>query len=136
MSATLELPLRSRVAPRSKPPVAWLSAEAVIFAAVWLVLLAAGQERLFRDPGTFWHTAVGEQMLSTGRLVREDSFTFTFGGRPWLAHQWLGECLMAAAYRLGGWDTLLLATATLLAGLFAWIAHRWLRAGHHPAMVA
>lgn len=107
----------------------WLSLETVVFLAVWLLLLTAGRQRLFQDPGTFWHTAVGQRMMASGEVVRQDPFTFTFAGQEWLAHQWLAECLMALGYRLGGWDTLLLATAALLAALYAWLAGRWQRTG-------
>ena len=35
-------------------------AETGIFLALWLFLMVLGQWRLFRDPGTFWHTRVGQ----------------------------------------------------------------------------
>ena len=60
-----------------------------------------------------------------------DSFSFTCYGHPWIPHQWLGECLMAILDRIGGLDTLLLATATVLACLYTWLAHRLLRSGLH-----
>jgi hypothetical protein len=106
-------------------------AETGLFLGVWLFLMIAGQSRFFRDPGTFWHTVAGERMLTTHRVIRVDPFSFTFGGRPWVAYEWLGECVMAALHRLGGLDSLLLATATLLAGLYTWTAHRLIRTGLH-----
>jgi hypothetical protein len=86
---------------------------------------------LFRDPGTFWHIVVGEQMLSTGHLVEKDRFSFTFAGEPWIAQQWLSECIMALLYRIGRLDSLVLAEATLVAATFTGVAHRFLRAGLH-----
>lgn len=109
------------------------------FLVLWLFLLLVGQTRLLRDPGTFWHTVLGEKMLTTGQLVRGDPFSFTFNDaqqHPWIPHQWLGECLMAVLHRIDGLDTLLLATATILAGLYAWLAHRLVRAGLHWAIAA
>ena len=105
--------------------------ETAFFVVTWLLLLVVGRTKLFQDPGTFWHTAVGQRMIVTGEFVRDDVFTFTRGGEPWIAQQWLGEVAMAAGYSLGGWDTLLLAATTLLAALFAWLAARLLRAGLH-----
>ncbi|MCD4728194.1 MAG: hypothetical protein K8R46_11060, partial [Pirellulales bacterium] len=87
---------------------------------------------MFRDPGTFWHVAAGEKMLAAGEVVRQDPFSFTRAAQPWIADQWLAECGMAAAHRLAGWDGLLLLTAALLAGFYAWIAARLLRGGLHP----
>lgn len=111
-------------------------AETGIFLALWLLLLAGGRSRFVQDPGTFWHTVVGEQMLGEHRLIYHDEFSFTFAGHRWSPHQWLGECLMAALYGLDGLDTLLLATVTVLAGLYTWLAARLLCAGLHWAVVA
>lgn len=108
-----------------------LCRETAIFLILWLGLLLTGRSLLFQDPGTFWHVAVGQYMLAHGEVIRSDPFSFTRGDHPWTAHQWLSECLMAVLHRAGGWDMLLLATATLLAGLYTWIASRLLRAGLH-----
>lgn len=108
-------------------------AETWIFLGIWLSLMLFGRSALLRDPGTYWHTAVGRQMLRSGAVVRADQFSFTRGGEPWVVHQWLAECGMAAIHRAAGFDGLLLATATLLAGVFTWIASRLLRAGFHVA---
>ena len=70
-------------------------------------------------------------MLFSHSLLDTDPFSFTFGGRPWIPHQWLGECIMALVDAFGGLDSLLLATATVLACLYTWLAHRLLRSGLH-----
>ena len=108
-----------------------LRPETGFYIGIWLFLMVMGRSRLFRDPGTFWHTATGHWIFSTGRLIDTDPFRFTFGGRPWVLHEWLGECLMAVLDGIGGLDTLLLATATVLACLYTWPAHRFLRGGLH-----
>jgi hypothetical protein len=105
------------------------SANVGVFLAFWLFLMLAGQSKMFRDPGTFWHTALGEQMLRDGRLVHWDSFSFTRYGQPWPDQYWLCDCAMAILYRVGGWDSLLLLTATTLAGLYTWAAVRLRIAG-------
>jgi hypothetical protein len=111
-------------------------AETGFFFALWFVLLVGGHSKLFRDPGTFWHTVIGDRILATAHFPETDSFSFTFHGRPWIAHQWLGECAMALLHRVAGLDTLLLASATLLAGLYAWAGARLLRAGLHWSLTA
>jgi hypothetical protein len=103
----------------------------VVFLTIWLALLVLGRTELFRDPGTFWHTAVGQRILDQGQIVRTDPFSFTFPGRPWVEYEWLADCAMALVYRAAGWDGLLLVTATLLAGIYAWTASRLLRSGLH-----
>jgi hypothetical protein len=115
-------------------------AETGIFLTLWLLLLVGGRSRLFRDPGTFWHTRLGQIMLERHELVRGDPFSFTasilFPNEKWIPHQWLGECLMALVHRCGEWDALLLAAATILAGLYTWIAHRLIVSGLHWSLAS
>jgi hypothetical protein len=101
------------------------------FLVIWLALLVAGRSDMLRDPGTFWHVAAGDRMLASGQVIREDPFSFTRGGRPWVADQWLAECVMAIVHRWADWDGLLLVAAALLAGVYAWIGARLLRGGLH-----
>jgi hypothetical protein len=102
-----------------------------IFILVWLVLMVGGRTRFFRDPGSFWHTVVGERMLTTHHMIYQDPFSFTFAGARWSPHQWLGECLMALAHRIDGLDTLLLLSVSSLAALYSWLAWRFIRSGLH-----
>lgn len=105
--------------------------ETAVFLGIWLFLMIGGRSRLLRDPGCLWHTVVGQRILTSHTFPTTDTFSFTQFGQPWIAHQWLGEVTMALLHAAGGLDALLLATATLLAGLYAWLAHRLLRAGMH-----
>jgi hypothetical protein len=106
-------------------------AETGFFLGIWLFFMLAGRSRLFRDPGTLWHTVVGRLILESGHFIDADPFSFTCAGRSWVPHQWLGECLMAVLDRIGGLDTLLLATATILAALYTWAGHRLMKSGLH-----
>ncbi|MCR4414134.1 MAG: hypothetical protein NUV77_17090 [Thermoguttaceae bacterium] len=108
-----------------------------LFVAGWMLLFWTGRSELFRDPGTFWHLVVGQQILRTGQVPRVDSFSFTFGGEPWESQWWLAEWAMAALYRVGGWDLLLVVTVTLIAAVYGAIGARLLAAGLRvlPAIV-
>jgi hypothetical protein len=110
----------------------YLPAQTLLFLGLWLILMVAGRSRFFIDPGALWHPVVGQHILSRGELPYADSFSGTFAGQPWIAQQWLGECVLALLDHIGGLDTILLAAATLLAGLYTWLGHRLLRAGMHP----
>src|SRR5215212_7846730 len=94
-----------------------LRPETAFFLIVWLVLLFAYRERGFYDPGALWHTRVGEIILTT-----------------WIPQQWGAEVLMALAHRAGGFDTMLLGFATLVAGLFTLIFARAVRSGMGPLL--
>jgi hypothetical protein len=111
--------------------------ETGIFLALWLFLMMVGQSKLLQDPGTFWHTVVGQRTIASGEVFHTDPFTFTWYGKPWVAYEWLGECLMALIHdRLDGLDSLLLAAVTILAALYTWLAHRLIRAGLHWSLTA
>ncbi|MSR53586.1 MAG: hypothetical protein EXS09_09910 [Gemmataceae bacterium] len=109
-------------------PATWL------FLGIWILLLVGGRSRFFQDPGTFWHTSVGDRIIDGG-FFDTDPFTFSFGGQKWIPQQWLGECALSVGYRIGGFDTQLLVTATILAGVFTGIGVRLLRIGIHPSLV-
>lgn len=100
-----------------------------IFGAVWILLFLAGQSKLFRDPGSFFHTAMGAYILDTGHLIINDIFSFTRFGEPWIAQQWLGECVMAIIERLAGFDGLLVVTVSLIAFIYLYLALRIERSG-------
>ena len=54
------------------------------------------------DPDMWWHVKVGEGILATHHWPTMDPYSFTVAGQPWIAYEWLGEVLLAAANRLGG----------------------------------
>ncbi len=111
------------------PPGCHARAWIVCFLLIWLALLWAGREKMLRDPGTFWHTVVGQKIIQSGKLIHIDPFSFSQEGQTWIAQQWLGECVMAVVHACAGLDGLLLLSATLLAALFAGLARRLVRSG-------
>jgi hypothetical protein len=108
--------------------------ETIVFLGIWLVLMIAGRSRFFSDPGALWHIVVGQRMLDSGALIHNDPFSFTAADEPWIAQWWLSECSLALIHRLCGLDGILLATVTILACFYTWIAHRLIRAGLHPLL--
>jgi hypothetical protein len=106
----------------------------LFFLILLFALLLAGRSRFFKDPGTFWHIRAGELMIDSGSLLTSDPYSYTFGGQPWTPFEWLGEIGMAAMFRVGGFDLLLLAASTLIAGMYAWLGSRIARTGLHWAV--
>jgi len=101
----------TRRAPAIAIGPAWLGA------AVYGLLLAAG-ERLLNDPDTYWHIATGRWIWAHAAVPSVDPFSHTFGGAPWLAHEWLAELIFAGAYGALGWaGVVALAAAAIAAGL-------------------
>ena len=100
------------------------------FLLVWIVpvvVIAAVSfaPPILGDADTFWHLAAGRWIIDHGQVPRTDPFSFTFAGRPWVAHEWLSEVIMAGAFRLCGWSGVMLLTG-LSMGATAAIMARWL----------
>ncbi len=105
-----------------------------MFFLLFFTFIIGGRSRLFRDPGTFSHTTFGQHILSSAHLIRNDYFSFTANGEPWIAQQWLAECIMAIIHKLAGLDGLLLLTVAAIAFLYAWAARRLIHRGLHPLL--
>jgi hypothetical protein len=72
----------------------WLPSPLAIFALVlsgllFGVVLAKGPW----DSDYFWHVTTGE-IIATSGLPSTDPYSFTWGGRPWILHEWLSEVLL------------------------------------------
>lgn len=96
------------------------AAFATAFGAFCLVLFSPG---IFNDGDTYWHIAAGRWMIDNRAVLHIDPFSYTFAGKPWQAHEWLSEILIALAYVGLSWNGLALlfaATFALTAGLMSW----------------
>ena len=69
-----------------------------------------------------YQVRAGDVILATGQIPSTDTFTFTVAGSPWLDQQWLAQVLLAAGYRLGGWEALAVLRALLVAATFGLVA--------------
>lgn len=81
------------------------------------------------DGDTSWHLAAGEWIFAHREVPAVDPFSFTFPGKPWMAHEWLSEVIMYAAYSAGGWPGLLLVFGTVASATFITLTlyvRRWL----------
>ena len=100
-----------------------------IFVGVWVLVFWFGRDRLFRDPGTFFHTIIGDTILKTAKFPHADCFTFTRYGSDWIVNQWLGECVFAFVHRIAGLDGLLVLAVSLVSILYAYLAFKIERSG-------
>ncbi len=115
------------VASISRPPAAiWL-----LFLGFFLAFQVIFRSQPFNDPGSLWHTRVGDLIFQSG-FPHTDPFTWSHTGKFWIPQQWGGECLMSLAHRLGGFDAMLTLMNAMLAFMAAWIGKRFLDGGLHP----
>jgi hypothetical protein len=86
--------------------------------ALLLFALTLVSPAVLNDGDTFWHIAAGEWILAHRAVPSTDPFTFSFGGAPWTAHEWLSELLLALSFRVGGWSGVVVLTASAVAATF------------------
>jgi hypothetical protein len=95
-----------------------------------LAIIVGASTDLFNDGDTSWHLAAGDLILRQGAVPATDPFSFTFAGKPWVAHEWLAEVAMAGFFAMDGWAGLATLTAAAMGALFLIIgleARRWMR---------
>ncbi|HBK06079.1 MAG TPA: hypothetical protein DDZ81_09460 [Acetobacteraceae bacterium] len=103
---------------------AFIAAAAIFAAVLWLPVV-------LRDPDTLWHITTGGWILAHHAVPALDTFSYTAAGKPWMAHEWLSEVILALAYGWASWNGLMILTAASAAcaiGLVAFYVRRHARA--------
>ncbi len=106
-SAALTAP---QTAPRPRIG-AWLAANAPAMLALVVFAATLWPTALLNDSDTWWHLSAGDWIIAHHAVPHADPFSWTFAGKPWIAHEWLSEILMSGAFALAGWPGLMLLTA-------------------------
>jgi len=116
--------------PAARPDIgAWVSAHAAAVIALLVLALTLWPSALLNDTDTWWHLAAGDWIVAHRTVPHTDPFSWTFGGKPWVAHEWLSEIIMSRAFAAFGWPGVMLLTAVCFAagiGLMAREAARHL----------
>jgi|HubBroStandDraft_6_1064221.scaffolds.fasta_scaffold00022_18 hypothetical protein len=85
--------------------------------------------RLLGDGGIGWHIRTGQLILATHAIPRVDLFSSMPAGSPWFAWEWLYDALVGWLESAAGLNGVVLFTALMIAGLFAWMFRLLLRRG-------
>jgi len=119
------MPTASRSGTPSLPALVFL---------IWSLAVAfgAGTRLLNADGDTARHLRHGETILSTGHLIRADSFSFTRPGAPFVGFEYGSQVLLAGAHRLGGLAGVVIWSALLIALTYALLTRFLLRRGVEP----
>ena len=95
----------------------------LVFAGlVCLQVAAASLILLNRDGDLPRHIAVGRVMLENRTLVREDFFSHTAYGQPFLAMEWGSQVIFAALYETAGLDAVAVFAAVIIGSAYALLA--------------
>lgn len=88
-------------------------------------------------PDTWWHIKLGASILTTGHWLKSDIYSFTAYHQNPLSFEWIGEVVIALAYRAGhliGLQVLLLILTSAILLLLYYYA--WLRCKNSKAAFA
>jgi hypothetical protein len=110
------------------PDLAFATACVTLF---YCLFLFQGYQKLFRDSDAGWHIRTGEAILATGNLPRTDPYSFTRGGQPWFAWEWLADVATGSIHRtLGLKGVALFYAAAISAGVWLWFRLHWALGGN------
>jgi hypothetical protein len=103
---------------------------------IWAVVVPVGfGSRLLNSDGDLArHLRLGEIMLGRHALLREDVFSFTRAGQPFVAFEYGSELVYAAAYRVAGLAGVAVLAGLVLALAYALVARFLIRRGGDPLL--
>lgn len=102
---------------------------AIVFIAIFAMAV-----RVLADTDTWWHLQSGRWIVENKAIPREDPFSHTRLGQPWIDHGWLAQAGIYLLYDAFGYagPVLFVAAMVTLAFYFVWLQMRegdqWLRA--------
>lgn len=86
----------------------------ILIPLFFLVLLAVVSAAQYADYDLWWHLRNGSVVAQTGTLFTTDQYSWTFTGQQQFHGEWLGDLILYAAHRLGGFVGLYLLKFSLL----------------------
>ncbi len=99
----------------------------VLLAVVLVGVVYIFARRAIGDPDIWWHLRNAEYLVKHAAMVRNDMYSFTASGAPWINHEWLSELPYYFGWRLLGvrglYLVMLVAVEVILLGVFC-LAYR------------
>jgi hypothetical protein len=90
-------------------------------------LIAGHGGAVLHDPDTYLHIAIGRWIIAHRAVPYHGIFSGTMAQAPWVAHEWLGEVLLAWLFDTFGWAGLVAVTAFCAAASLAMLLRQLLR---------
>jgi hypothetical protein len=104
--------------------------------ALAMFAICAFSPAVLNDGDTWSHIATGDWILAHQAVPHVDPFTFSVAGKPWTAHEWLSELLLALAYRASGFVGVSLLTGFATATAMFVVMRRVAKDLGGPALAA
>jgi hypothetical protein len=86
-----------------------------LLVALTAIAVFAMAARVPASPDMWWHLRCGAVQWQARAVLREDIFSHTAAGTPWVNQSWLPQLAMYGLYRLAGFPALALSVAALAA---------------------
>ncbi len=99
----------------------------LIFGLGLYALIAGHGGAVLHDPDTDLHIAVGRWIIAHRAVPHHGIFSGTMAQAPWVAHEWLGEVVLAWLFDTFGWAGLVAVTAFCAAAAVAMLLRELLR---------
>ncbi len=99
----------------------------LIFGLGVYALIAGNGGAVLHDPDTYLHLAVGRWIIAHRAVPHYGIFSETMAQAPWVAHEWLGEVVLAWLFDTFGWAGLVAVTAFCAAAAMAVLLRQLLR---------
>src|SRR6516165_555547 len=74
----------------------------ILGSLVYLKVILSGGA-VVHDADPYWHIATGHWILAHAAIPKQDVFSYTMEGAPWISPEWFAEIIMALAYDTLGW---------------------------------
>jgi hypothetical protein len=71
------------------------------------------------DTDMWWHLRAGDEMAHQGKILLEDTFSYTRAGAPWVNAFWLSDIGLYGLWKLGGFFAITIAVALIAAALMS-----------------
>jgi hypothetical protein len=98
----------------------------IIFLSVFLIFAFCKGGGLLGDTDTGWHIRVGDYILATHSIPRQDIFSFITPTIPWTAHEWFAEIIMSVTHSSFGLTGIVIFYAFMIAMVY-YLLFRMLR---------
>ena len=112
-----------------------------LIVALFVAMVLGSSATIFNDGDVSWHIATGQWILAHKAIPHTDPFSFTWGGKSWVAFEWFAEVLLAGAFAIARYSGVAALVTAALMALHAFVflnatrfVRPWVAAGSVVAM--
>ena len=114
----------SPATPQSQSRLWWFpSVEVLVFIIVFFLSLFVMPNLINGDGDLGRHITIGEVLIDTRTMLREDNFSHTMLGKDLILHEWLSDLIFALIYRAAGLNGIAWMTAVVIASTYALLTY-------------